>query len=822
MVFQWVKKLFSSKDSTEQTPPFISPELSLKVLEASQTCLWVWDLQKEQIHFNEHFCAMLGYTPSELASCSIELFSQLFHPADHKASTALINAHLNGKTSRYSSEARMRHKDGHWLLILNEGAVVERDESNKPARLITRSTNISRTLEDRQALKQIRVSQSRQQNLYNAMSIHGQIGGWEMDMETNQIYWTSETKKIFEVDDDFSPNLTNVVEFYLPGVHRDVIHKAYEQTMSGEGPFIVNSKICTAKGRLIWIRVTGELKTDGKSGGRQSNYLVGSVQNVNDQFLKAQELIDSKEKAESATRAKSMFLANMSHEIRTPMNGVLGMLRLLSDSDLSEEQSHRLKIASNSAEALLTVINDILDFSKIESGKLNLDINEFNMLDMLESFFDSTLIAAQEKKLELILNVSKLNHVICQGDTSRIRQILTNLIGNAIKFTKHGSIQLNIESKSVDNGNAEFIFNVVDTGIGMSVEATSRLFHSFSQLDSSSTREFGGAGLGLAISQQLCLQMNGGIRVKSEKGIGSHFSASIILPAEEQTTLPISLYGQRALICMSRTKTAKALQQQLQRLGARVEVKALGEEIEPHAYEYYFTDALNPLITDKFIDALEEKGVRLIGVMYNDATSPKAKNIKFKLETPIYLSSLVDVLIGHKSKYEEISDEVKTDSERIIQFDKYRSNEQEVVKVLLVEDNETNKEYALALLESFQCVVEVANNGEEALQRLQTSFQHYLAAEGRKSPGYRMCFMDCQMPILDGYQASQRIRAGDAGQIYQNLPIIALTANAMSGDEEKCLAYGMDDYVTKPIDPDVLEGKVRYWAGRVRSTPLSV
>lgn len=379
--------------------------------------------------------------------------------------------------------------------------------------------------------------------------------------------------------------------------------------------------------------------------------------------------IQHEQEAKAATEAKSAFLANMSHEIRTPMNGVIGMIELVSNSKLDEEQQDFIATAKRSAESLMIVINDILDFSKIEAGELTLERVEFDVVQVFSEFIHDQQFLANKKGLKLKLEKQYVKQAKVMGDPHRIIQVMNNLLSNAIKFTESGSILVQYNLNTQDDHLCLSVV-VTDTGIGVSDASLPYLFDSFSQADMSTTRNFGGTGLGLAITKQLCELMGGVITVQSKSGEGSVFQFSVLLAIPD------------------------------------------------------------PAITQQ--------------------KKPRAST------SSVNFSNL---------------------------------------RVLLVEDNVINQEVMIAILKGLEIKVDVADDGIVALTMLTHS----------QLPTYDLILMDCQMPNLDGYEATRRIRAGDAGELYSKIPIIALTANTMNSEREKCLDAGMNEYLTKPINTDVLK-----------------
>lgn len=434
-------------------------------------------------------------------------------------------------------------------------------------------------------------------------------------------------------------------------------------------------------GHLYWVETTIVPLTSVSEKSKIIGYM--SIRSdITEKKQQYQKLIDANLVAESAVVAKSQFLATMSHEIRTPMNGVLGMLDLLLNNKLTPEQKTHAEVAYSSGKSLLTLIDDILDFSKIDANKLELELIHFDLLSMLEEFTECMRFQAEDKGLALVLDTTGISEPSVVGDPGRLRQILTNVVGNAIKFTTHGNIIICVTLMELDNKRREFICSVSDTGIGIPKDKISTLFNSFSQVDLSTTRKYGGSGLGLAISKRLAELMDGNISVSTEAGKGSCFTCRIPLG-----------------------------------------------------------------ITDK--------------AHLNSTIIPK-KSEQFKSTLPQWPAA---------------------------------------TKVLLVEDNRINQRVAQGLLKRFGLTCEIAVNGKEALSKLGAS---------TTSP-YSVILMDCQMPKMDGYEATRNIRAHSQKNFDENIPIIAMTANAMKGDREKCLDAGMNDYLTKPIDSELLLDKLKYW-----------
>ncbi|MFT2110414.1 ATP-binding protein [Marinomonas sp. 2405UD68-3] len=512
--------------------------------------------------------------------------------------------------------------------------------------------------------------------------------------------------------------------------------------------------------------------------------------------------------AESANRAKSEFLANMSHEIRTPLNGVIGSLSLLDQDSLQPDQKKIVQLSASSAESLLDIINDILDLSKIEVGDMELDNNEFDLIELVENVGQTLAVKAHEKNIELHcpFTVPKRTKVI--GDRVRVRQVLMNLIGNAIKFTQYGSVSVSVNTKSVSDEYLQIDLSIEDTGVGISYEQQKKLFSRFKQADSSTTRKFGGTGLGLAISKELIDIMGGSIGMTSEVGYGSKFWVSLklkenIVHQADQVVTPEVDFSKVLLI----TENSK-LSQYLSELLELWNVEYLIFDSFATAVESY-QDKIMPfqlVLEDQ--DVIAQTNLKMQEVWFFVCKKQNVKRVLLKnalstyhndkidyaryldcLTKPVRKSELLHSLMDSSKLNEELASSVE--EPQLDMFD---------YKVLLVEDNITNQIVGRGLLEMRGLQVTIANNGEEAVKEVQ-GFH------------FDLIFMDCQMPIMDGYEATKRIRklTHKLSETSPNVPIIALSANAMKGEDKVCIAAGMNDFMSKPIDQAVLVEKIWYW-----------
>jgi two-component system, sensor histidine kinase and response regulator len=596
---------------------------------------------------------------------------------------------------------------------------------------------------------------------------------------------------------------------WLEAVHPEDRGRVWQEFLEGikaRELFVCSYRYQHPSGEVV--RVEAISRTIAHSAGTRQGY-IGVIQDVTERYESAERLKIAKEAAETANRAKSEFLANMSHEIRTPMNGILGMTELALDTELKPDQREYLGMVKTSAESLLEIINDILDFSKIEAGRMALESVPFSLIDCIESAIQPLALRAQQKGLELTWALDGEIPEMVVGDSTRLRQVLINLVGNAVKFTKEGGVIVKAEQVQTTEDGSRIRFAVSDTGIGISKEKHKKIFDAFSQADSSTTREFGGTGLGLSISSQLIRMMGGEISLESEAGVGSTFTFTVpfgecaACEVERSSALHQGAAGQKVLVVDDNQINLHLLERLLPQWGMEIATAGDGEAaLKKFQTSLSAGKAFTLLLLDENMPEMDGYAVAerirelspgpapaiiILSSAPSSADGPWARKLGIQghLTKPLRRAALREAILQALRSSEPARKSSVTKAESVAT---------QKLCVLLVEDNRVNQKLAIALVEKMGHQVTVAENGLEALRKL-------------ASTNVEVILMDIQMPVMGGIEATQKIRSEEQGT-GKHVPIIAMTAHAMEGDAEKYLASGMDGYVSKPVRPAQLRAEI--------------
>ena len=623
----------------------------------------------------------------------------------------------------------------------------------------------------------------------------GDAGLWDWRIGSDEVYYSPHFKTLLGEDDAGMPDTGDALRSRMHPDDLALRKLALQSHLEGQGPFDVTVRVRHRDGDYRWFRETGQLMRDDAGTPQR---VAGAFADVTARMRLEGELRAAKDAAEHAMQVKSAFLATMSHEIRTPMNGVLGMAELLLSSPLTPEQRENAETIRRSGDALLRIIDDVLDVSKIEAGKLTLEAVRFDLDAAVDDVVELLAEKARSRNVRVlaILDADVPQHLT--GDVTRVRQILVNLVGNAVKFTENGDITVRARLMTRDAGHLLLRFDVKDTGIGVASDVMPLLFQPFVQADSSTTRRFGGTGLGLTISKRLAEQMGGAIGVESRPGQGSTFWFTVRLAAAEAATEPPPLRGMRTLVLADHVPTREALAARLVRLGATAH--ASSAEVMPHADRASYDTVIveDGTRAAAALSGLSADGGRATPILFrHTAMAQESSN-----GLGDSLGSAVDVITGIKSAHIaravapalNLMPDLSVDPARV----QPQSNSSRFVtaRILVVEDNRTNQKVAQKMLEGLGYAAELQVNGQ-------------LGVDAHAAAPYDLILMDCQMPVMDGYEASRAIRALKTEA--RHVPIIALTANALEGDRERCLAAGMDDYLTKPLKRERLRTALEQW-----------